>query len=299
MTLPEWQKRFSTVEDCHTFLINQRWPDGFVCPICGHREAWVVHRQDRQGIDLYECKQCRRQTSVTAGTVFHRSKVPLPVWFLAIYLVAIDKRGVAALTLARQLGVAYHTAWLMHHKIQQAMAERNGRYKLGGIIELDDAYFGGVSHGPGKRGRGTDQDPALVGVSLNAEGHPVYGFLEKVSDLTNETIFGVLQQRVEPESTWRTDGADGYAAAAPKLRAQLEVTPSTSPKAPEVFHWVNVLISNAKAFWDGTYHGRGRARRQLYFAEYMYRYNRRHFGDRLPERLIMACLGAHPHPYGT
>ncbi len=64
---------------------------------------------------MYECKQCRRQTSVTAGTIFHRSKVPLPVWFLAIYLVAIDKRGVAALTLARQLGVAYATAWLLHH----------------------------------------------------------------------------------------------------------------------------------------------------------------------------------------
>lgn len=295
----EWQKRFSTVEECHTFLVNQRWPDGFVCPICDHREAWTIHRQDRPGIDLYECKQCRRQTSVTAGTVFHRSKVPLPVWFLAIYLVAIDKRGVAALTLAREVGVAYHTAWLMHHKIQQAMGERNGRYKLGGIIELDDAYFGGVSHGPGKRGRGTDQDPAVVGVSLNAEGHPVYGFLEKVPDLTNETIFGVLQQRVEPASTWRTDGADGYAAAAPKLQAQLEVTPSTSPKAPEVFHWVNVFISNAKAFLDGTYHGRGRARRPLYFAEYVYRYNRRKFADRLPERLIMACLGAHPHPYGT
>ena len=299
MTLRDLQKKFSTVEDCHEFLVKKRWPDGFVCPICGHRDAWIIHRQDRQDIDLYECKQCRRQTSVTAGTVFHRSKVPLPVWFLAIYLVAIDKRGDAALTLARELGVAYHTAWLLHHKIQHAMAERNARYKLGGIIELDDAYFGGVSHGPGKRGRGTDQDPAVVGVSLNSQGHPVYGFLEKVPNLSNETILGVLQQRVEPESTWRTDGADGYAAAAPKLQAQLEVTLSTSSKAPEVFHWVNVFISNAKVFLDGTYHGRGRARRQLYFAEYVYRYNRRSFADRIPERLIIACLGAHPHPYGT
>ena len=89
----------------------------------------------RHGIDLYDCQACRRQTSVTAGTVFHRSKVSLPLWFWAIHLMAIDKRGVAALTLARQLGVAYHTAWLLHHKIQQAMVERNGQYKLGGLME--------------------------------------------------------------------------------------------------------------------------------------------------------------------
>ncbi len=299
MTLLKCQQRFSTVEDCHTFLFEQRWPNGFECPNCHQREYWEIHRQDRPGMPLYECKQCRRQASVTAGTVFHRSKVPLPVWFMAIYLVAIDKRGVAALTLARLLGVAYGTAWLLHHKIQHAMAERNARYKLGGILELDDAYFGGVSHGPGKRGRGTDQDPAIVGVSVNAEGHPVYGFLEKVPDLTHDTITHVLAAHVEPGSRWRTDGAEGYAVAARKLQAQLSVTLSSSAEAPNVFHWVNVFISNAKTFLDGTYHGRGRARRQLYFAEYVYRYNRRTFGERLPERLLVACLAAHPHPYAT
>ena len=297
MTLIEWQKKFSSVKDCHTFLVNQRWPHGFVCPVCGHLEAWLIHRQDRKDIDLYECKSCRRQTTVTAGTVFHRSKVPLPVWFLAIYLVAIDKRGVAALTLARELGVAYHTAWLLHHKIQQAMADRNAQYKLGGLIELDDAYFGGVSHGPGKRGRGTDQDPVVVGVSLDALGHPTFGFLEKIPDVTNDSILEVLKRRVEAQTVWRTDGAAAYAAAAPTLEADLRVTPSTSPDAAEVFHWVNVFISNAKAFLDGTYHGRGRARRQLYFEEYSYRYNRRRFGSQLPHRLLVACLGAPPHPY--
>ena len=133
MTFREWQQKFSTVADCHAFLANLRWPKGFVCPICGHRDAWIIHRQDRQDIDLYECKQCRRQTSVTAGTVFHRSKVPLPVWFLAIYLVAIDKRGDTALTLARELGVAYHTASLLRRKIQQAMTEHNGCDTLVGI----------------------------------------------------------------------------------------------------------------------------------------------------------------------
>ncbi len=299
MTLMEWQQKFRTVEDCQTFLVQQRWPEGFVCPACGHREAWVIHRQDRHGIDLYECKECRRQTSVTAGTVFHHSKISLPMWFWAIYLVAIDKRGVAALTLARELGIAYHTTWLLHHKIQQAMAERNGRYKLGRMIELDDAYFGGVSHGPGKRGRGTDQDPTLVGVNLDEHGHPQYGFLEKVPDLTQETVTERLPDPVEPQSTWRTNGAEVYAKAAKILKATCEVTLSTDPQAAEVFHGVNVFVSNAQAFLDGTDHGRGRTRRNLYFAEFVYRFNRRFFGPRLPEQLLRACVTAHPHPYGT
>lgn len=104
---------------------------------------------------------------------------------------------------------------------------------------------------------------------------------------------------MEPQSTWRTDGAEVYAQAAKALKATLEVTRSTDPQAAEVFHWVNVFISNAKAFLDGTYHGRGRTRRPLYFAEFVYRFNRRHFGSRLPERLLLACGSAHPHPYGT
>ncbi len=80
-------------------------------------------------------------------------------------------------------------------------------------MELDDACFGGVSHGPGKRGRGTDQDPTLVGVSLNEQGHPQYGFLEKVPDLTQDTVTQRLQEQVEPQSTWRTDWGRGVCAS--------------------------------------------------------------------------------------
>ena len=126
MTFTEWRKKFSTIEDCHTFLVNLRWPTGFVCPGCGGQDAWNIRRQDRQDSDLYECKQCRRQTSVTAGTMFHRSKVPLPIWFWAIYWVAIDQHGITTQALARELGVVYHTAWLLRRKIQQTMVERNG-----------------------------------------------------------------------------------------------------------------------------------------------------------------------------
>lgn len=114
---------------------------------------------------------------MTTGTVFHRCTVPLLVWLLATYLVASDQRGITPLPLARELGVACHTAGLWCHQIQ----------------------------------------PAVVGVGLNAEGRPVYAFLETVRNLPNETILGVWQQRAGPERYRRTDEADG--CAAPKLQA--------------------------------------------------------------------------------
>ena len=109
----------------------------------------------------------------------------------------------------------------------------------------------------------------------------------------------VLDRRVESLGVWRTDGWAGYAAAAKTHQADHEMTLSDDPEAPVVFHWINILISNAKTFIDGTYHGRGRARRQLYLEEFTYRFNRRHFGTRLADRLLVACFTAVPHPYGT
>lgn len=236
---------------------------------------------------------------MTVITIFHRTKVPLSLRFLAVFLVAVDTGGMSALALSRELGLSYPTAWLMHHKIQQAMAERNGQYQIGGLVELADADFGGKSHGPGKRGRGTDQDPVVVGISLTAQGHPPYVFLEAVADLGETTVKEVLRRRVDDLGVWKSDGAAVYASAAPEHEADHQVTLSTDPTTHEVFHWIDVVISNAKTFIDGTYHGRGRARRQLYFEEFAYRFNRRFLGTRMANRLLIACVASTPHPYAV
>lgn len=298
MTILQWQDKFGTDAACREYLFQQRWPNGFVCPQCQGTKYWTVQHSGRTA-PVYECAGCHHQASVTAGTIFHRTKLALRVWFMAIFLIAVDKGGKSALTLSRELGIAYGTAWLMHHKIQHAMANRNAQYQLGGLVELDDAYFGGVSHGTGKRGRGTDQDPVIVGVSLTPQGHPQYAFLEAVRDLTDPSVKDVLRRRVEAYGVWRTDGAAVYAKAAKDHQADHEVTLSTDPEAPTVFHWVNIVISNAKTFIDGTYHGRGRARRQLYMEEFTYRFNRRHMGTRIADRLLLACMGSPPHPNAT
>jgi len=161
--------------------------------------------------------------------------------------------------------------------------------------------------GPGKRGRGTDQDPVIVGISLTSQGHPQSVFLEAVPGLKDPTVKQVLERRVATNGVWLTDGAPVYVSVAQAHQAEHKVTLSTDPQAELVFHWrairrvlvVNIVISNAKAYIDGTFHGRGRARRARYFEEFTYRFNRRHLGTGIADRLIVACLASNSHPYAT
>ena len=115
--------RFGTQQQCIAHLAELRWPGGFVCAGCGGREAWRLKARPR----VYECGKCHRQESVTAGTVFHRTRTDLAKWFLAAYLMARDKRGVSAKFLQRELGVAYQTAWTMAHKLRHGLSEDPAR----------------------------------------------------------------------------------------------------------------------------------------------------------------------------
>jgi len=115
------------------YLKKLRWPDGFNCPQCGHTEAYFMKRRK-----VFQCKNCRHQTSVTVNTIFHRTHVPLRKWFWAIFLVGTDKRGCSAKRLEKLIGVHYATAWLVIHKIRRAMKDRDALYKLSNFIEMDD-----------------------------------------------------------------------------------------------------------------------------------------------------------------
>ena len=128
--------------------------------------AWWVQK-------VFQCNPCRHQTSLIAGTVFQGTKLGLSVWFLAIYLISQAKTGLSALALKRQLGVSYPSAWLIHHKLMQAMAEREARYVLEGQVQVDDACLGGERSG-GKVGRGSQNKvPFVAAVSLSEDGHPL------------------------------------------------------------------------------------------------------------------------------
>ena len=148
ISLIEWQRRYGTEKACAATLAKYRWPQGFICPKCGHDSSWYITTRK-----VYQCSRCQHQVSVTAGTLFHSTNLPLVKWFWAIYLMASDKGGISALRLSKHIGVSWPTARNMLKKIRTAMAHRDSIYRLfDELIELDDTYVGGNK--PGKSGRG-------------------------------------------------------------------------------------------------------------------------------------------------
>ena len=145
-TVLEFRDWFADDEACRDYLARLRWPEGFRCPICGTTDHWVTAR------GLRHCQGCGRQTSVTAGTLFADTHLPLRLWFEALWHVTSQKSGASALGLQRVLGLgSYRTAWNLLHKLRRAMV-RPGRERLQGIVEVDETFIGGPR--PGKRGRG-------------------------------------------------------------------------------------------------------------------------------------------------
>ena len=126
-----FREAFGTEEQCRAALVRLRWPDGFVCPCCGHREHCVL-----AGRGLYQCNRCKKQASPTAGTIFHATKLPLTLWFAAIHLIVTAKNGISSVELGRRLGVKQPTAWAVKHKIMAVMARREGETALAGRVEI-------------------------------------------------------------------------------------------------------------------------------------------------------------------
>jgi len=143
MNMPEasflaWQQQFSTEEDCLAYLKKMKWPNGFICPCCGNEQNYEISRRR-----LYECTDCKKQTSVMAGTLFHGSHISLIKWFWAIYFLGSDKGSISALRLSKLIEVNWRTARLILRKLRVAMGHRDSLYQLSGTIELDDALVGG------------------------------------------------------------------------------------------------------------------------------------------------------------
>ena len=146
MTALEFQDRFRTEEDCQEALAKLRWPQGFTCPNCGHDDAYLI--KERR---LLQCIVCRHQASITAGTIFHGTKIPLRNWFWMIYTVAHDKGGASSSRFAQQLGMYQKTAWHILQKIRHAMGNRDEVIKLEGLIEIDEAEIGREARKTGRR----------------------------------------------------------------------------------------------------------------------------------------------------
>lgn len=304
-SLVEFQMRFMNDEDCAKHLMEQRWGDDFVCQKCGNKKFWYIAQRR-----LYECSKCNSQTSVTSGTIFHKTRVPLLKWYWLIYHMAMDKVGVSISGMQRILEIGqYRTAWLMAHKVRQAMAKRDAQYGLAGLVEMDESFFGPAGT---IRGRGSEKKcTVLCAVSIyrNRKGEEKPGFAHMcvVENASAETIEDYLERlgcSIKTEEgkqlmeTIRSDGWKSYSTAAKhKNLSHCKIVLRDPKAAGRLLPWIHKVVSNAKNVIRGPHRGVSEKHLQAYLSEIAYRFNRRFWEKELFDRLIQACVTAETITY--
>ena len=267
--LNEFDVRFGSEETCREYLSQLRWPDGFRCPRCGCRESSAVRAV------LLRCRDCRHQTSVTAGTILQDTRTSLRLWFQAMWWVTTQKNGSSALGLQRVLGLKrYETAWTMLHKLRRAMV-RPGRDLLLGRVEVDECYIGGLEEGlPGR----LNLDKALVVVAAQEDG-PGIGRIRigQIADASAASLVPFVQDSVEPGAVIHTDGWLGYLPLESKGYAHEVTFLKGKKKTPsELLPRVHLVISLLKRWLLGTHQGAvSHKHLDYYLDEFTFRFNRR------------------------
>jgi len=290
-TLMELERRFAEDPACRGYLFALRWPAGFVCPRCAGRTAWRMTR------GLWLCVACRRQASVTAGTIFQDSHLPLTVWFRAMWHVTSQKTGASALGLQRVLGLgSYKTAWALLHKLRRAMV-RPGRERLTGTVEVDETYWGADQEPV--TGRLT-YDKALIVIAAQADGAGIGRIrLRRVPDLTKATLHGFIAQAVEPGGTVRTDGLNAYLGLSGYGHDRRVQGPGAEA-AGKLLPRVHRVASLLKRWLLGTHQGAiGHEYLDYYLDEFTFRFNRRKSASRgkLFYRLAQQAVQVEPVPF--
>ncbi len=270
-SLREFQRRFPDDAACAAKHAEARWPAGFVCPACGHGKAWRLKTK----ANTYECNGCHRQTSVTAGTVMHGSKLKLSIWFWAAYLMATHSNGISALQLQNQLGLgSYKTAWLLCSKLRRAMVAP-GRAPLAGLVEVDETTINCRTKADPPAGGGgrSRQGKLLVAGAIEVvDDRPGRLRLAAIADFSADSLHAYLAANLAPGATAKTDGWAGYPGA-PDLTHEPHVV---GPMAAHiVLPWVHRVFANLKTWALGVYHGLRRPHLQAYLDEFVFRFNRR------------------------
>lgn len=293
LSLTDFLNKYGTEAACQEALFQLRWPDGFRCPDCGHPSHCGLKSRP-----LIQCHRCHHQTSLTARTLFERSKLPLTTWFLAIYLLTQSKTDVSAMALARQLGVSYNSAWLLKHKLMQAMRERDDSTPLSGSIQVDDAFWGGERRG-GKRGRGAaGKTPFVAAVACAADGRPLAMRMTPVQGFRSASIARWARQHLAADAAVLSDGLYCFRAIAATCPHGHIVT-GGGPASVErrEFTWVNTLIGNVKNALHGTCHAVRAKHLGRYLGAFAYRFNRRFTLSQMVERLAYVACRTAPLPY--
>lgn len=282
LNLVEIMQHFSTEEQAREYLESIRWPDGPVCPHCGcFEKIYPIEPNPAKKIrpGLYECGDCHGQFTVTVGTIFERSKVPLTKWLLAWYLLCSSKKGYSAAQLQRSLGLgSYRTAWFMMHRIRYALADPAFDEKLGngtGIVEADETYIGGKVKGKGRAYKG-NKTAVVTLVERNGDARS-----RTMLRVTGSNLDDVLAGNIVPSARLMTDEHPGYRKPGRRFAAHETVCHSRDEYVRGDVHTNTVegYFANLKRGLHGIYHHVGSHYLNQYLAEFDFRYNTRHETD--------------------
>jgi transposase-like protein len=271
MSMQEFTKQYGTEGQCIEALASYRWPSGFECSNCGCRKYCFLRTNN-----LYQCNKCDKQISITSGTIFHSTKLPLTTWFLAIYLMTQSKNGISQLELARQVGVSSNTGASMYHKIAQVMLEREDSKPLSGGVEIDDAYWGGKKKG--KRGRGSTNKTPFIAAVEKVDSKPSRIKLNVVSRFSKAEIYKWATKNLDKGTSVLSDGLNCFPAVkdAGCLHTAIIVGNSKDKSKTASFNWVNTILGNLKTALAGTFHKLHPKHLKRHLATFAYRFNRRY-----------------------
>ena len=278
-------------------MFKTRWPDGFTCPRCHNARFYFIDKRKK-----FQCSNCNYQISVTAQTIFHKSKTPALKWFWLIFRMPSSKTGDSIAEIQRELEIKdYKTIWVMANKTRKAMADRDEKYNLDGLIEIDESFFG--QKGTGKRGRGSEGKLlVIIAIStwINNDGNEQPGFARAyvAADASSRTIENLLRKIGTSEkdreffiTKIKSDGWRSYDSASSNLDMEHQRFILKNPAdAAKYLPWVHKFISNAKSVFKGAHHGVSEKHLQMYLSEICSRFNRRWWQRQLFHRLLNACL---------
>ncbi len=288
----EFEEMFKVEQDCIDYLIQMRWPNGFICPQCGSIRSWMKSK------GRYECCDCHKETTVSNDTLFHKTTKPLLVWFHAIWWMVAQKNGVSAKGLQKVLGLgSYQTAWTWLHKFRRLMV-LSGRSKLQGTIEVDEVFIGGKASG--KRGRGAE-GKSLIAVAVEVIGRKTGRVrLAKIPDASSKSLKNFIEQNIEQASTIITDAWPSYSSLS-RLGYIHKIQNSTvKENDEEILPNVHRVASLLKRWLLGTHQSYlNKNKLGYYLDEYVFRYNRRTSKSRglLFVRLIEQAVSTVPVSY--
>ena len=299
MNIFSFTANFESEEACRRHFKDHRDKIGVVCKKC--QETDHYWKKDKE---CYECKSCNFRTSLRSGTIMQSSKLSFLVWYKTMFLLSMTKKGFSSKEIQRQLGLKrYEPVWAMVHKLRKAMGQRDARYTLEGMMEMDEGYFTvestEVEKQKGKRGKGAagKQNVAILAESTPLENietgeksrHCRYFKAKVLIDHTKENIDDMMLESIEEKSIVFTDKSTSYINIADYVELHI-MEKSTKETTVETLKWVHIVISNAKRNLLGNYHKIKGKYLQLYLNEFVYKLNRRYFGDKLFDRLVIANI---------